>query len=429
MEKERNRLGDNRRTDPVVLGEGYILPGDDVGLTRPNDNVLVDGCSGVGKTTSTQIPTMLLMSEMNPIASFAKEEEAVQMANYQRAKGYGIDILNLSDPEKSTVSFDPLLLIRTQEDIEEFSASVVCSALEKTNDSYWTSAATSLNNGLVKAAKMGRENAGTTVYLKLFDSTVPEETKAGFTTGLHSFASKLRDVSPHCYAIRMLDAWFSLPFQTASCVRDTLANALNTVFPESIRRVMRDRPQIDFCKLATEKRGLYIVSDASETWQSYYMNLLFGMGIRELRAIAKRSPGSRLPVPVRMYFGDFGCTSPIQNFEKNISVFRSAGISCFIVLQSQSQLESIYGQDKAAIIRQNCPVQVYFPGGFDDRSCEIVSRRMNMPFEDIMYAPLGKVFIMQAGRKPVIAPRYDTYRSKEYRTFLEVNRKTMPRAM
>lgn len=429
MEREKNSFGYSPGTDPVVLGEGYILPGDDVGITRPNDNVLIDGCSGVGKTTSTQIPTMLRMSGMNPIASFAKEEEAVQMANYQRANGYWIDILNLSDPGKSTVSFDPLLLIRTQEDIEEFSTTVVHSVLEKTSDSYWNSAAETFNNGLVKAAKMGGDHAGTAAYLKLFDKTVPEECGAGFTTGLHHFISTLRRASPHCYAVRMLDGWLSLPFRTASCVRDTLANALNTVFPESIRKVMRDRPQIDFYKLATERRGLYIISDASEAWQACYMNLLFGMGIRELRAIAKRSPGSRLPVPVRMYFGDFGCTSPIQNFEKNISVFRSAGISCFIVLQSQSQLESIYGKDKAAIIRQNCPVQVYFPGGFDDRSCEIVSRRMNMPFEDIMYAPLGKVFIMQAGRRPVVASRYDTYHSKEYRDFLEANRQPANRAV
>lgn len=428
MDSERVNFGNTHQTDPIVLGEGYILSGNDVGITRPNDNVLIDGCSGVGKTTSTQIPTMLLMSEMNPIASFAKEEEAVQMANYLRAKGYQIEILNLNDPGRSTVSFDPLLLIRTQEDIEEFSAAAVNSVLEKTNDSYWNSSAKSLNSALVYTAKMKGENIGTDAYLRLFDKTVPEETNSGFSTQLHPFIRKLRDQSPHCYSTRMFNAWASLPFRTASCVRDTLATALSIVFPEAVRKMMRDRSQINFEKLATErKKGLFIISDAAEPWQAYYLNLFWSMGIRKLRAIAKDSPENRLPIPVRMYFGDFGCTCPIQNFEKNISVFRSAGISCFIVLQSQSQLESIYGTDKAAIIRQNCPVQVYFPGGFDDRSCELVSRRMNMPFEDVMYAPLGKVFIMQTGRKPVIVSRYDTYHSKEYQTFLETNRKPLHR--
>ena len=64
----------------------------------------------------------------------------------------------------------------------------------------------------------------------------------------------------------------------------------------------------------------------------------------------------------------------------------------------------------------------YFPGGFDDRSCEIVSKRMGLPYEDILYAPLGKVFIMQSGRQPVHIPRYDTLNSKAYQEYLEAGR-------
>ena len=31
------------RTDPIVIGKNYILPGDDIGMKRPNNNVLVVG--------------------------------------------------------------------------------------------------------------------------------------------------------------------------------------------------------------------------------------------------------------------------------------------------------------------------------------------------------------------------------------------------
>ena len=91
-----------------------------------------------------------------------------------------------------------------------------------------------------------------------------------------------------------------------------------------------------------------------------------------------------------------------------------------MLLQSEQQLEAIY-KDDAAVIRQNCAVYAYFPGGFDDRSCEIVSRRMGVPYDEILYAPLGKVFIMQSGRKPVHVHRYDTLVSEEYREYLEVS--------
>lgn len=92
-----------------------------------------------------------------------------------------------------------------------------------------------------------------------------------------------------------------------------------------------------------------------------------------------------------------------------------------ILLQSQTQLESIYGADKAAIIRQNCPVQLYFPGGFDDNSCELVSKKMDIPFEDVLYAPIGNIFVMASGRKPAVIPRYNTFQSIEYQEYLNVN--------
>ena len=93
-----------------------------------------------------------------------------------------------------------------------------------------------------------------------------------------------------------------------------------------------------------------------------------------------------------------------------------------MLLQSEMQLEAIY-KDDAPIIRQNCAVYVYFPGGFDDKSCEIVSKRMSLPYDEILYAPLGKVFIMQSGKKPVHIARYDTLNSEEYQDYIDANSK------
>lgn len=102
-----------------------------------------------------------------------------------------------------------------------------------------------------------------------------------------------------------------------------------------------------------------------------------------------------------------------------MSLFRAAGISAIMLLQSEQQLELIY-KDEAPIIRQNCSVYCYFPGGFDHKSCEIVSKRMGALYDEILYAPLGKVFIMQSGRKPVCIPRYDTLNSEEFKKFMEI---------
>ena len=45
---------------------------------------------------------------------------------------------------------------------------------------------------------------------------------------------------------------------------------------------------------------------------------------------------------------------------------------------------------------------------------------MNIPFDEVLYADMGKVFVMQTGRKPGIYKRFDTFNSKEYKEYLSL---------
>ena len=421
-----DKEGENLKLDPIVIGENYILPGDDIGIERINDNVLVESPSGGGKTTSIVFPTIARMSEMNLIAEYAKEEEAFQHAGIMRRKGYTVEFLNVKNPENSTVSFDPIPSIKGYTDVEALADTIVMSTMGGSKEQpYWTLKGKSLCCSLILSSIMAVDDAGIEDMLKAFDKTVPTEGfAAGFTTEYDSEMDEIIKAAPDSCAAREYRAWRSLPYRTASCVRDTLAGAIANVFTESIRGLLRNTPQVDYHKLCSEKSALFIISDVSAPAQAYYTNLFWNVTIRQLRRIADRSTEHRLPRLIRLIFGDFGCTSPIINFEKDISVFRSAGISALVILQSQSQLESVYGANKAAIIRQNCPVQVYLSGGMDEKSCALVSRRMNLPIEEVMYAKIGRVFVMQSGRKPVIVNRYDTFHSREYLESLDFQGKS-----
>jgi type IV secretory pathway TraG/TraD family ATPase VirD4 len=414
------------RRDPVVLGKDIVLSGNDIGTERPNDNQLFVGCSGTGKSTSCMLPTMVRMQFSNPIASFAKAGDAYRMAALFRKKGYRIFVLDLSRPARGNVSFDPLMYAASHGDVEELSMTIVNSVLKKSNDDYWNSKARPLLTCLCEAARMHSDSPGKSFgfaeVLKLFDLLIVQDSDFGngITTCLDSYFAEIEKKDPDCYACREYRSFRSLPPKTASCVRDTLSAALSTVFSQEIRNTMREKPQIDFRRFASSKAGIFVISSVVDSAQDYFMNLFFRTCIRYLLRFAENCPEGRLPRPVRLIFDDFACTSPIEHFEQDISLFRAAGLSAMILLQSETQLEAIYGPDKAAIIRQNCPVYVYFPGGFDERSCELVSKRMNLPYEDVLYAPLGDVFIMQTGRKPVQARRYDIFHSREYMEYQKV---------
>ena len=414
------------KRDPLVLGKDYILSGDDIGFSRPNANALIVGTTGCGKSTSVVIPTIGLLQNSNPVLSYAKESDAYAMEKYLKSKGYRVGVLNIAHPEKSTISSDPLMSIESYEDIDALSESIINATIKKTVDDYWNAKAKALLKSLIAATIMtAKEDAtpGMADVLDMFDDLIPYESGCSVATPLDSMFQKLEVASHGCYAVREYNAWNTLPYKTASCVRDTLAAALSTVFPEGIRKMMQDKKQLNIERFASNKQAIIVITNAVETAQQYYANLVYRDMIRQLLRLAAEQPNGELPREVRFFFDDFACTAPIEGFDNDISLFRSAGISAVMLLQSESQLEKVYTKEGAAIIRQNCSVYSYFPGGFDDRSCEIVSKRMNMAYEDILYAPLGKVFIMQSGKKPVHIPRYDTLHSKEYAEYLKANKR------
>lgn len=401
------------KMDPIVLAENCVIDGG-IGQTLPNYNVLVVGCSGTGKSLSVNYPTLYEMRESSLIATFSKAGEARQMAEHFRRKGYKTMICDLANPEKSDVAFDPLQYVCSFDDINDLAAQSVTSVLQKTVDDYWNNKAKPLIGALIAAAMMTKENATFADVLDLFDKMTLEEHGYGITTGLDDTFARLKRKAPDSYAVREFYNFRSLPVKTASCVRDTAASALAAMYPESLRKMIRSNSSIDFERLATERTALFIITSPVNTSLYNFANLIFATGIRQLLSYAAECDDCRLPRNVRLVFDDFAVGSKIQNFPNHISIFRSAGISTVILLQSESQLFSLYGEQDGQTVINNVATYCYFAGGMDLTTCEHVAKRTNQPLESVLYAPMSRVYVMQAGKKPRIANRYPILEDERY---------------
>lgn len=410
--------------DRVILGEGCYVE-DEIGVFRPNNNQMVVGCSGTGKSMSVMLPTILNMSESSMIGTYSKGGEARKIAEYQRGKGYSTEICDLMDPDNSTVGFDVLKYVGSYLDVEDLSKQIILADPDSKNpkDIYWNDAAASLLNALILGTMMTEDNPSMTDVLEIFDNMKIEEDGKGIKCSLDNFYARIRSKAGNCQAVAAYSDFVQLPYGTAGCVRDSLAKSLRRLFPEPIRQMMRKEKQIDFESMASKKTSLLIITSPVNVSLYLFANLLFSTCIKQLLEYAEKCKEQRLPRPVRLMFDDFAVAAKINNFANHIAVFRAAGLSAMMLLQSEDQLRELYTEAEATSILNNCSCYVYFPGGMDLTTCKNVSQRLDVPVTDIMYASTGQVIIMQSGKKPITVPRYDTLNSKEYQDFLEITQK------
>lgn len=53
----------------------------------------------------------------------------------------------------------------------------------------------------------------------------------------------------------------------------------------------------------------------------------------------------------------------------------------------------------------NCDTYVYL-GGMDLKTCESISKRINIPCNEVLNMPIGKEYIFRRGQEPIITERY-----------------------
>ena len=112
--------------------------------------------------------------------------------------------------------------------------------------------------------------------------------------------------------------------------------------------------QVDFRSLGRRKIALFINVSDTDRSNDKLLNLLYSQALHELCDSADCSPDGRLKVPVRFIMDDFAANAVIPDFDKVISVIRSREIYVSLILQSLSQLDSMYGKDRAMTIINNC---------------------------------------------------------------------------
>lgn len=403
-------------TDKMILGEGVIYS-TDCSQTGLNNNVLVCGASGCGKTMSITEARLLETFHSSVIATVTKRRIVDKYKPVFRRRGYIVEDLNFINPSESDVAYDPLEYVDSYADIRFLAESIVRADPQKDKsnaDPYWDHAAISLLSAEIAYIMMTEEDATFDDVLELHDCITFEERSDRMETSLDTLFEIMEKTNPGSFAVSCWRSFRQLPIKTASCVFGTLNTTIDTIFSPELRAMIARKKKVDFEKLANRKTILFISTSAVNPALHNFINMFYAQAFKQLFEFAESRLSGRLPIPVHVVCDDFATGSRILNFPEYISIFREKGVSVTLLVQSESQIERMYSPADATTIINNCDTYLYM-GGMDLTTARHISERLNAPLEDVLSMPVGQEFIFRRGQKPIATKRYDILQNEMYR--------------
>ncbi|MBR3143454.1 MAG: type IV secretory system conjugative DNA transfer family protein, partial [Clostridiales bacterium] len=344
-----------------------------------------------------------------------------------RKRGYKVLDLNFVHPREGNCGYDPLANIGSYSDIIFLARSIVMANPRKVQsnaDPYWDDGATSLLAAEITYVLMTVEKPTLVDVLDFHNKLTFEEQNGVITTNYDRIFDYLAENDPKCFAVTCWRSFKQLPIKTASCVFSALNTTIDTVFTAELREMFAMKYMVDFEKIASEKTVLFITTSPVNDSLNSFISIFHGDCFKNLFEFAEDQIDGKLPVPVDVLADDFATGCPVNMFDQYVSIFREKGLSVTVLIQSESQLSSIYGRDRATTIINNCDT-IVFLGSMDLETGRSVSIRANKPLDEVLYMPLGSEMIFRRGMKPIFTKRYNVFQNEMYQTLTAAYEKKM----
>lgn len=398
------------RKNERVLAQG-IRVSNDTRRTGLNNNDLIIGSSGAGKTGGYVIPNIQNI-EGSLVVSDTKGTLRRKFEKELRASGYKVYTLDFVNPMDSC-GYNPLNGIRRyrdgsyrEQDILTL-AGVLMPSLAR-EDPFWEKAAASYLTFLIAYAleALPEEERNMCSVCELHRAFVRPNGELSLLGWLDenrdSFSARKYD---KLQAIRGAD-------KTWSCILEFANRALEPFDFREMKHLLGNRNSFDIRDLGRKKTVLFLnVSDTDRVFDGI-VNVFHTQTLQLLCAEADKNEDGRLKVPVRIIMDDFAASAKIPDFDKVISVIRSRDISVSLILQSMTQLEGMYGEAAATTIVNNCDHLLYL-GCQDQKTAEFIGCRAYKTPETILCKPTDKAYLLTNGEKARLVDKIKPYSTLE----------------
>ena len=388
--------------------KGRLIVGDELSYSRDsyetqrNNNVMIVGASGTGKSRSYVIPN-LLQKCGSYIVSDPKGQLQKNWADYFRDAGYDVKVLDFVNMNRH--HYNPLEYVITESDAYHLAYMMTHDGNSTFgNDPFWDDAncmLLSLCMTLVLShpAFAKKQNMGG--IMDLMEMLTPFENNGSLLDNLYSLVMEVQkkygSSHPAVKKFRRFYAIVGAEKTTANIIM-TLNTILEPYTSLSACRML-SRNDVDFKRIGEKKTILFVsISDVDRSMDRL-ATVFFTQALQQLCRHADSRPDGALRLPVTLICDDFATNLKIPDMPNYISTLRSRNINTMLILQSESQLYHLYGHNATTVVT-NCDTYIYL-GGSDLNTAESVAKRANVLLPKVLNMEVGTNYIFRRGEQPV----------------------------
>ena len=277
---------------------------------------------------------------------------------------YVIKVLNTINFSKS-LHYNPFAYIRSEKDILKLVTTIIVNTKgegEKASEDFWVKAEKLLYTALIAFIwyEGDEEEKNLNTLLDLLNESETREEDETYQNPVDMMFQELEERDPQHFAVRQYKKYKMAAGKTAKSILISCGARLAPFDIAELRELMSyDEMELD--TLGDRKTALFvIISDTDDTF-NFIVAIMYSQMFNLLCDKADDVYNGRLPVHVRCLLDEFANIGQIPKFDKLIATIRSREISAAIILQSQSQLKTIY-KDAADTITGNCDSMIFLGG-------------------------------------------------------------------
>ena len=349
-----------------------------------NKNILVIGGSGSGKTRFFVKPSIMQMHSSyvitDPKGQLLKETGKMLLHGAPKLdengkpvrdrhgriiyEPYRIKVLNTINFSKS-MKYNPLAYVRSEKDILKLVNVIIANTKgdgEKSSEDFWVKAERLLYCALIGYIwyEAEPEERNFITLLDLLNACEAREDDETYKSPVDILFDDLAKKQPDHFAVKQYVKFKMAAGKTLKSILVSCGARLAPFDIKELRDIMTE-DELELDTMGDQKTALFLIMSDTDTTFNFVIAMLQSQLFNLLCDKADDFYNGRLPVHVRCLLDEFANIGQIPNFDKLIATIRSREISASIILQSQSQLKTIY-KDAADTIVGNCDSTLFLGG-------------------------------------------------------------------